>query len=106
MPESEKYAEQIKQALSAIKSLKAQLVAEQKKLHEPIAIVGMAMRLPGGIENEQQLLKVLLDNTDTIEDIPENRFDAKALYDEHGGEGKIILKQGGYLQNIDQFDAS
>ena len=106
MPESEKYAEQIKQALSAIKSLKAQLVAEQKKLHEPIAIVGMAMRLPGGIENEQQLLKVLLDNTDTIEDIPENRFDAKALYDEHGGEGKIILKQGGYLKNIDQFDAS
>ena len=43
MTEIEKYSEQIKQALAAIKNLKSQLQAEKNKQHEPIAIIGMSI---------------------------------------------------------------
>lgn len=105
MTDTEKYSEQIKQALVAIRNLKAQLEVEKNKHNEPIAIVGMAMRLPGGVQNTDDLWRLLIDNIDAIEDIPANRFENDLIYDENGGVGKSILKQGGYLKNIDLFDA-
>ena len=105
MTDTEKYSEQIKQALTAIKSLKAQLEAEKNKYAEPVAVVGMAMHFLGNVQNADDLWKLLINNIDAIEDIPVSRFDNEKIYSENGGIGKNILKQGGFLNNIELFDA-
>ncbi|MCO5230004.1 MAG: type I polyketide synthase [Chitinophagales bacterium] len=105
--EKERLHQQLKDALTAIKKLKSGLIEEKNKKFEPIAIVGMAMRLPGGIYTSQDYWKLLSNGVDAITDIPESRFDAKSLYDEnYDTPGKMIVKQGGFLDNIDQFDGS
>ncbi|MCO5232262.1 MAG: type I polyketide synthase [Chitinophagales bacterium] len=105
--EKERLHQQLKDALTAIKKLKSGLLEEKSKKFEPIAIIGMAMRLPGGIYTSQDYWKLLSNGVDAITDIPESRFDAKSLYDEqYDTPGKMIVKQGGFLDNIDQFDGS
>ena len=105
MTDQEKYAAQIKQALTAIKDLKSQLQQERNKQHEPIAVVGMAFRFPGNADSVEKLSELLLKNIDAIEDIPTSRYDNSKIYDADGSLGKSVLQQGGYLKNIDLFDA-
>ena len=49
--EKERLQQQLKDALVAIKKLKTGLISEKNKKHEPIAVIGMAMRLPGSVYN-------------------------------------------------------
>ncbi len=105
--EKERLQQQLKDALVAIKKLKSGLISEKNKKHEPIAVIGMAMRLPGHVYNAKDYWKLLFDGVDAISDIPESRFDAKSLYDPNPDTlGKMVVKQGGFLDQIDQFDGS
>ena len=107
MDNNEKLLQQLKEALVAIKKLKGDLNAEREKSYEPIAIIGMAMRFPGDINDEKKYWEVLESGFDAITDIPTNRFNYKDLYTENPDDlGKITLKQGGFLNNIDKFDGS
>jgi acyl transferase domain-containing protein/short-subunit dehydrogenase/acyl carrier protein len=105
MQDQEKLMQQLKDALVAIKKLKSDLLHEKEKNNEPIAIIGMAMRFPGNVTNEDDYWNLLINNTDAIEDIPESRFDVRRYYDKTPQPGKINLKQGGFLKEIDLFDA-
>lgn len=72
--------------------------------HEPIAIVGMACRLPKAatIEAFWQLLR---DGVDAITEVPRDRWDAAALYDpSSAAPGKLNTRWGGFLDRVDQFD--
>jgi acyl transferase domain-containing protein/acyl carrier protein/methylmalonyl-CoA mutase cobalamin-binding subunit len=67
---------------------------------EPVAIVGMAGRFPqaGSVEEFWDLLR---DGRDPIARIPADRFDVSGL-----GDGVLTTDQGGFLRDIDRFDAS
>lgn len=107
MNDQEKLMQQLKEALIAIKKLKSDLAAEKYKHHEPIAIVGMAMRFPGHVTDEESLWKLLSDNNDAIVNIPASRFSAEEYFDSNTDvAGKIKVKQGGFLDKIDEFDGS
>lgn len=72
----------------------------------PIAIVGIGCRLPGAVDGPEALWTLLGEGRDAIGPIPPNRFDVDALYDERPGTpGRISNRVGGYLDDIDQFDA-
>ena len=73
---------------------------------EPIAIVSMACRLPGGIETPEQFWELLREGRDAIEPFPPDRWDAGALYDpDPDASGKTTCTQGGFLRGLDRFDA-
>jgi polyketide synthase 5 len=72
----------------------------------PVAVVGMACRLPGGIDSPDQLWEALLRGDDLITEIPTERWDAESLYDpERGVPGRSVTKWGGFLDDVAGFDA-
>jgi thioester reductase-like protein len=72
---------------------------------EPIAIIGVGCRLPGGVKSPNDFWRLLCNKVDAIEEIPSSRWDQFKFYDnEPGRQGKIITKWGGFIENVDQFD--
>jgi acyl transferase domain-containing protein/NADPH:quinone reductase-like Zn-dependent oxidoreductase/NADP-dependent 3-hydroxy acid dehydrogenase YdfG/acyl carrier protein len=71
---------------------------------EPIAIVGIGCRLPGGVRGPDTLWKLLAGSVDAITEIPEDRWDIAATYHEKLRSGRMNTRWGGFLDNIDRFD--
>jgi acyl transferase domain-containing protein len=73
---------------------------------EPIAIVGIGCRLPGGVASAEDLWRLLVEGRDAIREIPRDRFDVDLLYhDAPATPGRIMTRWGGFLDGIDRFDA-
>ncbi|MEU7488464.1 SDR family NAD(P)-dependent oxidoreductase [Streptomyces sp. NPDC042319] len=75
---------------------------------EPIAIVGMACRFPGGVRSPEDLWKVLLEERDVIGPMPSDRgWDVDGIYDpEPGRPGRTYTREGGFLYDAGDFDAA
>ncbi len=72
---------------------------------EPIAIIGMGCRFPGGANTPESFWQLLHNGTDAITDIPPSRWDLKTYYDpDPDAPGKMYIKAGGFLDDIDKFD--
>jgi acyl transferase domain-containing protein len=77
-----------------------QLTAEK---HEPIAIVGVGLRMPGGSTTMDAFAEYLGSNTSAIAPIPADRWNAGEFV-EGDGKGDVASASGGFLTGIDQFD--
>ena len=72
----------------------------------PVAVIGMACRLPGGIDSPELLWESSLRGDDLITEIPAGRWDADEYYDpEPGVPGRSISRWGGFLDDVTGFDA-
>jgi len=73
---------------------------------EPIAMIGVGCRFPGNVNNPEEFWKLLRDGVDPIREVPPDRWDLRTFHDpDPSRPGKIQSRWGGYLDNIDQFDA-
>ncbi|WP_408891361.1 type I polyketide synthase [Myxococcus faecalis] len=101
------YRQIVQQQLVKIRKLEARLEkAESTPRAEPIAIVGMACRFPGGVTTPEAYWELLRDGVDATMEVPANRWDVDALYDPKPQvPGKINTRRGGFLKDVDQFDA-
>ena len=71
----------------------------------PIAVIGMACRLPGGIDSPDQLWEALLRGDDLVTEVPPERWDTDEYYDpEPGVPGRTVSKWGAFLDDIAGFD--
>uniref|UniRef100_UPI0006DCF969 type I polyketide synthase n=1 Tax=Mycobacterium sp. UM_11 TaxID=1638773 RepID=UPI0006DCF969 len=98
----------ITEALHKIDDLSARLEIAEKAGTEPIAVIGMGCRLPGGVGNPDQFWQLLRDGRSGIVRVPPERWDADALYtDDHTVPGTICNREGGFLSGWepDEFDA-
>ena len=57
----------------------------------PVAVIGMACRLPGGINSPEQLWDALLQGRDLVTEIPSDRWDADDFYDPEPGVPGLSL---------------
>jgi len=95
----------LKQAYLALEKMQAKLEAVEKAKHEPIAIVGMGCRFPGGADNPEQFWQLLRDGVDAVTEIPSDRWNVPAYYDaDPNAPGKTSAKHGAFIKQVDQFD--
>jgi acyl transferase domain-containing protein len=87
--------------------LQAELERERGLRAEPIAVVGMACRFPGGADSPEALWQLLADGRDAIVTVPPDRWPADAYYDpDPDAPGKMASRWGGFVDDVARFDAA
>ncbi|MGW4533254.1 type I polyketide synthase [Nocardia sp. NPDC004340] len=101
-----KLADALRASLKETDRLRARNRQLDAALREPIAIVGMACRYPGGVESPEDLWRLVSDGVDATTDLPANRgWDIERIYDPTGElPGRSHTRSGGFLHTAGDFD--
>src|SRR5581483_7904602 len=95
----------LKRALLALEEMEAKLEAQKRSQREPIAIVGVGCRFPGGAIDPDAFWRVLREGVDTVTEIPRDRFDVEAYNDPNpDAAGKMYTRWAACLDRVDQFE--
>jgi acyl transferase domain-containing protein/acyl carrier protein len=95
----------MRDALEALDRTQARLDALEAAAREPIAIVGLGCRLPGGVDGPASFWRLLEDGVDAISEVPAERWPIDALYDpDPDAQGRMCTRHGGFVDHIDGFE--
>ncbi len=107
MMNEDKLRDYLKRATTDLRQARRRVRELESRDQEPIAIVGMGCRFPGGVGGPGELWRLLAEGTDAVSGFPEDRgWDVDALYDpDPERPGKVYTRQGGFLRDAADFDA-
>ncbi len=105
-PQTPEQLSPVKRALLEIRDLRIRLAEAERVRTEPIAIIGMGCRFPGGASDPESLWRILASATDAVREVPSDRWDINEFFDPNPDAlGKMSTRWGGFLDEVDQFDA-
>ncbi|MEU0687803.1 type I polyketide synthase [Streptomyces uncialis] len=108
MSDASKLRDYLKRSITEARDLRGQLQEVRDRAGEPLAIVGMACRFPGGAGSPDGLWRLVADGTDAVGGLPTDRgWDLARLYDpDPGAAGHSYARAGGFLHEAAFFDAA
>ncbi|MGV9820721.1 SDR family NAD(P)-dependent oxidoreductase, partial [Nocardia xishanensis] len=106
-PNPQVVADFIGSQLTGVEAVEERAVSRVRADDEPIAVVAMACRYPGGVASPEDLWNLVVSGVDTTGEMPVDRgWDIEGIYDpEPGKAGKTYTRNGGFLYSAAEFDA-
>jgi acyl transferase domain-containing protein/acyl carrier protein len=104
-PDDPTRKELLKTAYLKLQELQERLAAYEAKKHEPIAVIGMGCRFPGGVTDPESMWQLLRSGTNGVREVPPERWDVDAYYDpDPDAPRKMYSRRGGFLDDVRGFD--
>ncbi|MFC4471798.1 type I polyketide synthase, partial [Streptomyces xiangluensis] len=104
MPTDDKTLTYLKRLTTDLRQTRQRLREVEARNHEPIAIVGMGCRFPGGVDSPEALWDLVASGGEGVSGFPADRgWDLASLFGD--GPGQSSSRQGGFLHDAAEFDA-